>query len=994
MGSDTARISYDPAQYYRSVVMQQGRVTLEADWNEDQSIFGEELRHETLDIVGAAGSPDGGYAVIQTNNAPQPPFDFTVSAGTAYVGGLRLTLHEAVQYSKQNDWLDYSSDPDWMIPSGDGNGLDEYVYLLVREQEISAVEDSALRDVALGGPDTAQRTRMIQHIVRLSTGSADCTSGLSAAQTYWGGEGLDFDPATMRLKSQSTLLASFQNVPAANPCEPEVAGGYLGADNQLIRVQMSGKNTLVWGFDDASFLYRVTLDATGMTVTLQSQPVDAFHQPQANQAVEVLRCAAELANKEYVASAVGNVQTLATSYNPYTMQIELPNAVPAAYLDANQTPQVFLRVWQQQLTFTPGTPIELGTTGLFVTLNTAGGEPFHLGDYWQVAVRPTTPTQLYPQRYLDAPQHPDGPRLWACPLAAIEWNNGVLTVEDVCLPPFDNLVDLTKRKGTGCCTVSVSPGDLSATKTLQTILDSFANRGPVKICLGPGEYDLAVPLALGSQHSNFTIEACPGAATLQAAKGAEGAFTQGLVTLSAASSVTLRGLTLDLPLSPFTLGTGKSATQIYYSIGLRPVDSPQFSVEGCTFAYSAVAPSDATPVVAVGILAGGDCVGLKLKGNGFMGAANRDGVPIGLQLGFGLFPTSSLAESAATFLSAWLDTASVCDNMFDSLAFPILVYADCGLVTVTSNAVRNCMDGFMFISLPALGYVDEMANVEVAPANVPSAVKLHNAIYSALASPMFQSASGALRGFPVPQNYTPPKAVKFTVNPKPATDISGIQRLYDETLPALNVKLAPAGTAAGVTKTSRASKTVALVNEAGLLTVHPVAAIQPVPTNVITLNQTFSLIEKQALTNLETRDVPVALHLAGNDVQMLLSGAFVGLGVFVLSGGTNSLDTVNLADNSFAGGTTLDYMPVGFILGATQCAVTGNVILNEGGPIPTLLSLFVLTRAIASADGGAPVYASSITGNVLRGLPFLPPRNLTPMPVAPMDAWDFFNSVT
>ena len=44
MGSDRARVSYDPNQHYRSVVMQQGRVTLEADWNENQAIFGEELR--------------------------------------------------------------------------------------------------------------------------------------------------------------------------------------------------------------------------------------------------------------------------------------------------------------------------------------------------------------------------------------------------------------------------------------------------------------------------------------------------------------------------------------------------------------------------------------------------------------------------------------------------------------------------------------------------------------------------------------------------------------------------------------------------------------------------------------------------------------------------------------------------------------------------------------------------------------------------------------
>ena len=72
MGSDRARISYDERQQYRSVVMQQGRVTLEADWNESQVISAEGSRKDLLDIVGPAGTPDNGYAVT----FPVPGFDF------------------------------------------------------------------------------------------------------------------------------------------------------------------------------------------------------------------------------------------------------------------------------------------------------------------------------------------------------------------------------------------------------------------------------------------------------------------------------------------------------------------------------------------------------------------------------------------------------------------------------------------------------------------------------------------------------------------------------------------------------------------------------------------------------------------------------------------------------------------------------------------------------------------------------------------------------
>ena len=60
MGSDRARATYDVGRQYRSVVMQQGRVTVEADWNESQTIAAEEERNEAFDFVGPAGTPDDG----------------------------------------------------------------------------------------------------------------------------------------------------------------------------------------------------------------------------------------------------------------------------------------------------------------------------------------------------------------------------------------------------------------------------------------------------------------------------------------------------------------------------------------------------------------------------------------------------------------------------------------------------------------------------------------------------------------------------------------------------------------------------------------------------------------------------------------------------------------------------------------------------------------------------------------------------------------------
>ena len=177
MAGDRARVSYDPSRKWRGVIAQQGRVTVEADWNEAATIGEERDRHVTLDVVGPVGTPDGGYAVTAVpatgEHSASTPGHFTIGRGTLYLGGERLDLDEQVHYSAQPDWLDHSTDPLWKAPGvrHERDARHELVYLLASEQEVSAVEDPALADVALGGPDTMQRLRILQHFVRCPTES-------------------------------------------------------------------------------------------------------------------------------------------------------------------------------------------------------------------------------------------------------------------------------------------------------------------------------------------------------------------------------------------------------------------------------------------------------------------------------------------------------------------------------------------------------------------------------------------------------------------------------------------------------------------------------------------------------------------------------------------------------------------------------------------------------------------------------------------------------
>jgi hypothetical protein len=430
MTADISRVTYDEAQQYRLVVGQQGRVLLDTDLTDGQRLLGEEQRRAALDFVGPSGAPGGGYKVTVPAKADpkRPPFDFDVAAGVIYVGGLRVELLAPITYAEQPDWLNPSRLP--------GQPVRECIVLHLREQEVGAVEDPELREVALGGPDSSQRTRLLQQVERYGVSGTDCGGAFAeVVNNWWGAQGLNFDAATMRLNPTARLQVSFK-APTTPPdrCQPEASGGYLGADNQLIRVQIAAPDRLVWGFDNASFLYRVEV-VDKSTLRLRNRPVDAAHQPRAPQTVEILRATAKLPNSDtvagpgthaadgaFVAAPTGELRRLTANYDPDSQTVKLDSPL-TGYSTGDNLPPLFLRVWEADLPIAleprPMFDGDLGATGLRVT---GSGGPFTPGAYWTFAARPFTPGLIDPGRYLAAPQPPDGPRCWACALAVLDWS--------------------------------------------------------------------------------------------------------------------------------------------------------------------------------------------------------------------------------------------------------------------------------------------------------------------------------------------------------------------------------------------------------------------------------------------------------------------------------------------------------------------------------------------------------------------------------------------
>src|SRR5258708_231899 len=84
MKGDFSRIRFNPGKQYTAVLEQQGRVSIDADTNEQAAIDDYLRRTETVDVIGSFGAPEPapGFAITPSGN------QILTRAGRYYVQGL------------------------------------------------------------------------------------------------------------------------------------------------------------------------------------------------------------------------------------------------------------------------------------------------------------------------------------------------------------------------------------------------------------------------------------------------------------------------------------------------------------------------------------------------------------------------------------------------------------------------------------------------------------------------------------------------------------------------------------------------------------------------------------------------------------------------------------------------------------------------------------------------------------------------------------------
>jgi hypothetical protein len=216
MKGDFSRLTFRQDKHYSSVRMQQGRVQLDADWNEQIDIQAHRDGNATQDTIGHCGGPldKAGFALSVDANR------LMIGSGHYYVDGILCENEADVDFAAQPDL------PGAALPDQGGNYL---AYLDVWQRHVTAVEDPGIREDALAGPDTATRTQTIWQVkLQKLEDATDCDE-------------FDEDWEPSGAASTRELLRAWAR-PADDapdgPCIVPPGAGYTRLENLLYRVEI------------------------------------------------------------------------------------------------------------------------------------------------------------------------------------------------------------------------------------------------------------------------------------------------------------------------------------------------------------------------------------------------------------------------------------------------------------------------------------------------------------------------------------------------------------------------------------------------------------------------------------------------------------------------------------------------------------------------------------------------------------------------------------
>jgi photosystem II stability/assembly factor-like uncharacterized protein len=380
-----------------------------------------------------------------------PAVNLSIEPGRYYVDGTLCELEARASYAHQPD----------------GGALERLapgaylVYLNAWQRHLSALEMPAIREVALGGPDTATRARSVAQVRTLPLPVAspfdwNCDSTIGS----W--DALVHAPRPRLAARAEPQLA------AVNICEIAATAGYRRLENQLYRVEVhegGAHPTFKWSRENGSVGYSVV--SVSVKAAQQQTVVRVAARGRDANLDLAVHDRVELVDDD--AERIHRAGVLFEYLHDGEDELELVLAgVPAGSLGQDPSLHPILRRWDHQpavagrhvLPIIENTWIDL-EDGVQVRF-TPGGI-YRPGDYWQIPARTITGDVEWPRddNGDPIPREPAGVADVYCRLGIVEVSaDHVVTVVSDCrelFPPLTSLEQLLYGSGDG---QDAAPGEL------------------------------------------------------------------------------------------------------------------------------------------------------------------------------------------------------------------------------------------------------------------------------------------------------------------------------------------------------------------------------------------------------------------------------------------------------------------------------------------------------------------------------------------------------
>jgi hypothetical protein len=231
MKGDFARVTFDPTHHRTRVLQQQGRVMLEADWNEQAGIQLHLLHTLIRDLVGPCWAVGSAFQVTAGQGSLST---WPMKAGHFYVDGILCENDADCTLGNQpHAPAPLDSAGSWSQPP-----TSFALWLDVWERHVSAIEAPEILDVALDGVDTASRAQTVWQVRLL---------GLDASM-------LDIVTAALKLRLQAagndarTSTAINNQIAQVDALRRSLAVGFANGNNlcQSIGGILGARATYAW----------------------------------------------------------------------------------------------------------------------------------------------------------------------------------------------------------------------------------------------------------------------------------------------------------------------------------------------------------------------------------------------------------------------------------------------------------------------------------------------------------------------------------------------------------------------------------------------------------------------------------------------------------------------------------------------------------------------------------------------------------------------------